>query len=207
MSRPALISLALLLPVAGRADGREFYTLFGAQLVLPHYYDTLSATDTATPIAGALEFTAYYGLTNTIHVGIAAHVSRARDIALSKATVTLSDGSASPGAVYENDLAIGAGALVLYRFDTRRVLAPVLSLEIGANHHSYTQIDHIPAGATYQITFPDSSEFVLSGRAAFLLEYRLGDRFVATSGVSLVLEPGGHAPWQIALPFLVGVIW
>jgi hypothetical protein len=50
-------------------------------------------------------------------------------------------------------------------------------------------------------------EFVLSARTAFLLEYRLGDRFVAATGVSLTIEPGGHAPWQIALPLRVGVVW
>ena len=206
MRQLALLMIALVVPATARADKGELYTLVGVQLLLPRYDDALSGTARATPTTGGLDAVAYYGLTNWIHVGMAVHVSRTRDMAFENAKVTLSDGSPSTGAVYLNDLAIGGGALALLRLDTGYRLAPVLSLEVGVNHHSYTEIDHVPSGAGYRIAFPDVSEFALSARAEFLLEYRFTDRLIAAAGISTVAEQG-HMPWQLGVPLRFGVIW
>jgi hypothetical protein len=206
MRRLALLSLVLVIPATVRADKGELYALIGGQFLLPRYDSALGGPGRATPTAGGLDAVAYYGLTNWIHVGAAVHVSRVSDVTFENTRVTLSDGSPSTGAVYLNDLASGGGAVALCRFDTGYRLAPVLSLELGVNHHSYTEIDHVPAGASYQLAFPDVSEFVLSARGELLLEYRFTDHLVAAAGVSAVAEQG-HMPWQLGVPLRFGVIW
>ncbi len=148
----------------------------------------------------------YYGLTNTLHLGAVARLGGSKNALFDPITVQLSDGSTSSGRLYEDHLGLWVSALALYRFNTGRSLAPVLSAEVGFAQHSYKNLQHVPTGALFSIYLPDTSETIFVGRIAALAQYRFSDHFVGSTGVALTLAPRGLTLWQLSVPLEVGVV-
>jgi hypothetical protein len=204
----SIVLLAVLFASgAARADRKEVYTVLGYQAGASHYLLPATGSGSVTSYAGALDASAYYGLTNALHVGGRVRVTSSSDVHFSGTTVILSDGSQSTGDVYDDHRALGVGALALYRVDTGSALAPVIELEGGFTIHEYRRIAHVPGGAAYAIPLASVSELVLHGAGALLFEYRLGKRWMFATGVGVHVEAGGLTPWSVIAPFRIGFIW
>lgn len=205
--RAGLLALALLAVSPVRADQQELYTVIGYAPGVSHFDLPANGSGSTTSFAGAIDLSAYYGLTNKLHVGGRIRGSSSTDVRFAAATLTLPGGEQSSGDVYQNHRSLGLAALAHYRLDTWPRLAPAFEVEAGFTSHQYRRIEHMPAGVTYTIELPDISETVLHGAVALLLEYRLGNRWVAAIGLSLRGEAGGFTPWTLGVPLRVGVIW
>ena len=206
-ARLTLLLLVLLSGGTARADRRELYTVLGYEPGVARYELPVAGAGSATSYAATLTLSAYYGLSNTFHLGGRLRLARNPDVHFGGAVVRMPDGSRSLGDVYEDDLSLGIGALALYRFDTRTSLAPVAEVEAGFTSHQFQRIEHIPAGATHTIPERGVSRVALYGAAALLVEYRFRDRWVAAAGIALQGEGGGLMPLGVRVPVRVGVIW
>jgi len=203
----ALAILALATPQAARADKRELYTFVAFEPQLTSFTEPVAASASGTLFTPAIELGAFYGLTNTLHIGGVLRVSQANDLRIDNAHTTLPDGTPVDGSVYFNHLSIGIGALAYYRFDTGRSLAPALEAEIGFTSHEYSLVALGPAGESFTVAYPSVSEFRLHLRATALAEYRFTNHIHASAGVGFSAEPGGLAPWQVVIPLRFAWIW
>ncbi len=201
-----LVLLGLAAQGAARADYQEVYTVLGYQAGASHYLLPGAGSSSVTSYAGVLDLSAYYGLTNRLHVGGRVRLTSSSDVHFSGATVRLPDGSQSTGDVYDDHLALGVGALALYRVDTGLHLAPIVELEGGFTTHEYRRIVHVPGGAGYTVPLASVSETVLHGGGAMLLEYRFRTRWIVATGVGVEFEQG-LTPWTVVVPFRVGCTW
>lgn len=206
--RAVIFATALsLLPAAARADRREGYVLVSVEPVLLHATDAYDSAGAGTAPAGSLAVTAYYGITNTLHVGAAVRTTAARDVRVSRMSAPLADGTRPSGTLYEDLLGVSVGAVALYRVDTGYRTAPTLSVEAGFGSYSYSRRAHAPNGATYSVPVPSVSYLAPYLRPAIGLEYRMSDRLVAGVAVAVELAPGAHKPWALGVPFSFGLIW
>jgi len=200
--------LALLLgPSGARADRRELYTVLGLEPQLTRFSEPLAASADAMRFTPALELAAFYGLTNSLHVGAALRLSQSRGLEIRNADVFLPDHSPSSGSVSFDHRSIGFGVLGYYRLDTGRSIAPGLAVEAGFASHAYSAVNHSPTGASFGIPYPSTSEFRPYLRATLGAEYRCMDHLYASLAVGASFEPGGLAAWQLVLPLRVGWIW
>jgi hypothetical protein len=207
--RAGALTLLLGLCVArpARADLKELYTVVGYEPAVSHYDLPASGSGSATALSGTFDLSAYYGLTNTWHVGGRIRGSISSDVHLAGVQLNMPDGSVSSGDVYLDHRSVGIGALGLYRLDTGLHLAPVLEVEAGFTSHQYRRIAHVPTGVAYVIPLSDVSETVFHGAAAVLVEYRFRNRWIAAAGAGVQVEPGARVPWSVDVPLRVGVIW
>ena len=206
-TRPIVFLAALFAAGAARADYTDVYTVLGYQAGASHHLLPATGSGSVTGYAGALDVSAYYGLTDALHVGGRVRLGSSSDVHFSGTTVRLPDGSQSTGDVYDDHRALGVGALALYRVATGFALAPVLELEGGFTTHEYRRIAHVPGGAAYTVSLASVSETVLHGAGALLFEYRLTNRWIVATGVGVQVEAGGLTPWSAFVPFRVGCIW
>ncbi|WP_160308984.1 hypothetical protein [Anaeromyxobacter sp. PSR-1] len=190
-----------------QADLKELFTVVGYAPAVSHYDLPASGSGSATAYTGAIDLSAYYGLTNTWHVGGRIRGSIASDVHLADVRLNMPDGSVSTGDVYLDHRSVGLGALALYRLDTGLHLAPVLEVEAGFTSHQYRRIAHVPTGVAFTIPLSDVSETVFHGGAALLVEYRFGNRWIAAAGAGLQVEPGARVPWSVNLPLRAGIVW
>lgn len=176
--RPAPLVLAVLLSTPALADRRELYLELEAGLGVQLLADAATATQRGTGLGPALQLSAFYGLTNSLHVGGYARGFFAPDIAFPSVTATLADGSTPTGTLYENAFGAGAGGLARWRFDTGYPIAPFAQLELGVAWVRFEKLQLIPNGRNFGLELPSQSLLALDGRALIGLEWRLGDRFV-----------------------------
>ncbi len=202
-----LLAIGLCVAGSARADVKELYTVVGYEQAVSRYDLPASGSGSATALTGTFDLSAYYGLTNTWHVGGRIRGSLSSDVHLADARVNMPDGSVSRGDVYLDHRSVGIGALALYRLDTGLHLAPVLEVEAGFTSHQYRRIAHVPTGVAYIIPLSDVSETVFHGAAAVLVEYRFRNRWIAAAGAGVQVEPAARVPWSVNLPLRVGVIW
>lgn len=181
--------------------------LLGYEPGVSHYKLGTTGTGSATRPAGlALSATVLRGLTNTWHAGGRLHFANSTDVHVGNAIVKMQEGPTQQGDVYEDHRALGAGALLLYRFDTHAPVAPVLEVEGGVASHQYSRVIFIPTGATKKYDQPSRSRTSAFGSASLLLEYRFATRWLASAGVTGQVETG-DLPWSIRVPVRVGMIW
>lgn len=202
-----VISVLLAAPAAASADDQELYTLLQLEPVSHHVTDPVRGEVEANAWGAGLALSGYYGLTNTIHVGGALRVARAKNVPFEDVSVISSSGTRNTGRLYADTQSFAIGGLALYRLDTGRAMAPTLSAEAGVLRRSYTNVALTPAGASYGLPVDDNSETLLYGRLTLSLEYRFWERWLASVGVAGQLEPGGLQPWQLSVPVNVGLIW
>src|SRR3954469_24207024 len=82
----AMSLIATLLASAPvRADHKETYTLLGYQAGVSHYMLPATGSGSTISYGGALDFTAYYGLSNTLHVGGRVRATATSDVHISGA--------------------------------------------------------------------------------------------------------------------------
>lgn len=203
----AFAALFALVPGIAQADRKELYVALGLEPALMHTNDAYDTRASGNTTRGALALTAYYGLTNTLHVGAALRSTMAKDIHVSPIAVQLPDGTRPTGTLYEDLFAVSLGAVAHYRVDTGYRTAPTLSLEAGLASYSYTNRIHSPNNAGYAFTVRSTSDTAPYVRPAVGVEYRATDRVVVAVSVAAELAPGVHQPWAIGIPFNVGLIW
>lgn len=206
--RTVAMVVGLLASPSARADHKETYTLVGYQGGLSHYrFPGTTGSGSTTVYAGALDLTAYYGLSNTLHVGGRVRATSSSDVHIGDATVAVPGGSRSAGDVYFDQRSLGFGVLGLYRVDTGYAVAPVVELELGFTTHQYRRIAHVPAGRAFFVSLPDTSETALQASTALLLEYRFRNSWIVIAGATVQVEPGGFTPWSVTVPIRFGRIW
>lgn len=202
-----LLLAALLLPLVATADRRELYgtlTLGPAFLVVT---DPAAGDSTTTRPALSAELVGYYGLTNSLHVGASLRFLGTKDARFPSLTVQQPDGSTPSGSLYLDTWGLGAAALAAYRLDTGFNLAPVARVEVGLAYTRYSNLALIPESLAYALPLPSLSDLAFITRASLALEYRLGDRFVASAGVGIRHAIGSLTTWTLDIPLTFGVIW
>jgi hypothetical protein len=200
-----LVLVGLVAPSSARADRRELYVLLGYEAGVGHHQVPVAGDAAATQYADALDVTAYYGVSNSLHVGGRLRLSSSSNLRFSGVAVAKDDGSTVTGDVFVDDRSLDVGGVVLWRVDTGYSLAPVLELGAGLAVHEYRNISHYPAGGGI-VALASTSEAVAYGSGTVLVEYRFRDRWLATTGVGVQVE-GGRTPWSLLVPFRVGMIW
>lgn len=189
-----LAVLASLAPLHALADRRELYAeLTFAPSLLVVRAPTADSTASRPALGG--ELLACYGLSNTIHVGLALHAARATDLAFA---------AAAAGTLYSDLLDLSARALVAYRLDTGSALAPIARIELGVAHDRFTRAQILYQG--FSTPAGDVAETSLTAGAAIAAEYRIGDHLVATLGIH-ARRTFGRLAWSLDLPISFGAIW
>jgi len=205
--RSALRALALLLGVVASApafaDSRELYVLAEGGPTLLALKDTQTKQAHAGQLGCMGGVTAYYGLTDTIHVGLAGRFSLADNAAFGPLTVS----GLPSGTLYENVTAIGGDAVFVYRGDTGYAFAPVARAQAGLEYISYSGQQLITADLSHATSFPDQTQVVLGIQLAVALEYRLSDHWVVSVGVAGRLNTTPLSPFQFTLPVTLGGVW
>jgi hypothetical protein len=202
--RTALLVLALAFAGLARADRRELYVTGAASPSLVSLRDPVAGTARASRLVGQLELASLYGLTNSLHVGGAV-----RALFASNQSFTGVAGAAYgyTGSLYQDLLAFGVSARAAYRVDTGHRLAPVLGLELGAEHLRFTNLQLFPDEKGYSLALPPQSDTALSARAGAALEWRINDRLFASAGVGYRRFFGSRAAWQLDFPATFGTVW
>jgi hypothetical protein len=210
-ARPRLRAIVALLAASmassALADRRELYTVLAYEPGFCRFDVPVGSGDPTTRFCNSVAAAAYYGFTNSVHLGGRVRASRMTDIHFTGTTVRLGDGSASYGDIYEDHWSLGIGALAAYRFDIRGPLAPVAELEAGVVAHKYDRIEHVPSGATHTVPEGSKSSTELYAAASLLAEYRFANRWAASAGMSGQLESGRLRPWSVTFPVRVAYIW
>lgn len=197
---------ALARPSAAYGDRRELYTTLSLEPGWALSGDPLSGEGVTGAPAIGVNAAAYYGLSNTVHLGAVVRLGYSRDFTYDRLNVVLPDGTSSRGRLFYNRSQVGFSALGRYRFDTGGRWAPVMWLEVGLVHEAASGIEHIPQGSSFGIFFADRRETALSCRSGIELEYRLSERWVLGLGAAIAGSPGRQEV-QMALPAKVGVVW
>ncbi|RKH92983.1 hypothetical protein [Corallococcus sp. AB038B] len=205
--RFAVLLSLLLLPSAALADRGELYTLLEGGPSLLAVDDALDGEARATPAALGAQLLAYYGLSNTLHVGAAFGGVLRNDVGYMGKTYRTQDGSQPQGDFFQNLTGISLAAVAAYRVDTGYDLAPVFRLELGAAYLRYSALQFYPANVSLALDVPTRSEFAPTARAVAGLEYRFASSYVASIGLSARRNFGARAAWSVDLPVHFGLIW
>lgn len=203
----ALALLFCLSAAAALADRRELYVTGSASAAQLQLQDPAGGAVGASPFGLGAELGAFYGITNSIHVGGSASFSLTRDASFSGVSVRLDDGSQPRGALYQDAWSLTAGPYVHYRYDTGYDLAPIGRLGVSAGYVQYSRLQLIPDGRDFAIPFPDQSEFVFGARALLGAEYRFNDWMVASIAIGARHHFNSLWPWQFELPLTFGMIF
>jgi hypothetical protein len=211
----ALAASLFLLPSAARADRRDWYVTLTAEPTSATVKDPITGGESGTEMGfGAFALSAFYGLTNTIHVGAALHYATEKNVSFGGVTID-QGGWPTTGTAYGNVATYSATALAQYRLDTGYSVAPVARAELGVASVHSTSAAFRPDGAGYTLAYPDKSEFALEARASLLAEYRFarsprylpGEQLVASVGIGFVARPGTASPTGLSVPVSLGFVW
>lgn len=204
--RLALLA-ALVISGTALADRREAYVLLEGGVGVQLLTDAATGSQSATAFGPAGAVQVFYGLTNTLHLG--AYVRGAYLSSLSFAGVqpTLADGSTPTGTLYEDELAIGGGALLRLRIDTGVLVAPFAQLELGATWLHFSGLALYPPSHAFAIALPERDVLAPDARGVLGLELRLVEHLVLELrlGVRRALTP--IVPWQFDGGLAVGAVW
>lgn len=206
MNRLALLVLVVAASPA-LADRREAYVLLEAGAAADLLLDGPTGQRPGTAIGPAGELQAFYGLTNSLHVGVYARGGLAFDVAFPGVQPTLQDGSRPTGALYANTHGFGGGLLARWRFDTGFAVAPFLQLELGGAWRRFRVQQLIPTGRDFAIGLPDVDTSGLDGRLVVGGEYRIGDHLLLELLVGARRSTAALMPWQLSGSAAVGVVW
>jgi hypothetical protein len=199
----ATLAGLLLAPCSAWADARELYVLVEGAPALLFLKDPSAGQASTRQVAFLGAVTAYYGFTNSLHLGLNAHLAITDNVSFPG----LSIDSLPQGTLYENVLAVGADALAAYRLDTGYPVAPVARLQFGGTYQSYLGQQLVTNDMAHAVALPDKSELVWGVQLGLGAEYRFGDHLVASLGVAARYSLSGLIRWQLSLPLTAGVIW
>ena len=197
----------MLMPAVGRADRREFYTTVDIAPIYMHLDEPIRGGPKTNCVGAEASLSAYYGLTNSFHLGGSLHYAMAKDAKFDNVSLLLPDGTPSSGAVFEDVTAFSATGLLAYRLNLGRPFTTVAQVEAGLVSLAYGNIGHVPQGTNYSIGFPKESETRLELRASLRGDYRFGEHFLVGAGLGIVAHPGAMNSWSVIVPVTVGWIW
>jgi hypothetical protein len=205
-TRLLLCAAALLLSSAALADRQEFYVVptFGPELL------RMSAPthgSMATKPTLGFSLSGFYGLTNSLHAGVALHYASLANVPFDRTSATLTDGSQPTGTLYSDSSLYGATVFALYRLNMPSALVPVFKLGVGPVIASYKNLALFPEGTQFQIAQPDQSEVGFATQLSVGAQYRLGNHFLASAALEVRRNFGTHTPWEYALPISAGYVW
>lgn len=203
----AVALIAVAFPLVASADRREVYLGASMSPTLVRIDDPVTGRAHTNSPALGLDLSAIYGLTNSIHVGLALHALTTKNLAFSGVPAPLDDGSRPPGTLYEDLLGLGAAALVHYRYDTGGSFAPIGELEVGATDLRYSNLVHNPSGTQLGLALPNASELVWGAGASVGVEYRLSNRFVATISARVDHYFSALTRWSFSIPVGISFVW
>lgn len=203
----ALVILVALVALPALADRRELYLELEGGLGVQLMTDASTASSSTVGFGGAAQLHAFYGLTNSLHVGGYARGFYAPDLAFRSVTPTLTDGSRPTGTLYENAFGAGGGALVRWRFDTGYPIAPFAQLELGFAWARFEKLQLIPEGKNFGIDLPTVDLIAPDGRLVVGLEYRLADRFLISLHLGGRRSLNRVSQWQLDAALAGGIIF
>ena len=206
-ARFLVLAAILLASTPANADRKETYTVLGFDAGANRYKVPADGFGSTTAFAGALDLGVYYGLNNTLHVGGRLRVTITPNVHFDSVKLSMPGGSDSVGSLFVDHRSVSLGAVGHHRFDTGVAVAPVLELEAGFAAHQFRRVEHVPAGAGFKFALGNKSQNALYGAGALLLEYRLANRWIAMTGISVRAESADLQPWSLSVPLRVGVVW
>jgi hypothetical protein len=204
-ARAALVLLVSTFASPALGDRGETYVVLGFSPGMTRYKLGRTGSGETTNASSTFNVTAYYGLSNTWHVGGRLRTNRTTNLHVANATTDLNR-IQTVGDVYEDHLGLGLDGVILYRVDTHYPLAPLIELAGGVTSHQFSRIAFIPARSTYSYSRPSIHNVALHGGATVLLEYRFATRWVAAAGVSAEAE-SGDVPSSFTVPLRLGAVW
>jgi hypothetical protein len=187
---------------AARADRRDLYVAASAGPAVVSLHDSLAGTTTTSAPAFAASGAAWYGLTHTLHVGLAASATLATNATFPGTTTHLPDGTPATGTLASNLGAFGLAALCRYRRDTGWRLAPWAQLDLGISATRFSSQElSSSAGAITALPAATRAEGV--ARLGLGLEYRLKRGLLLSAGIVAGIATGPR-PYQFEVPLLIG---
>lgn len=202
-----LALLCCLLSSSALADRREFYGMLEGGLGVQFLADAASGSKPGTGLGPAGEVQLFFGLTNSLHVGVYGRGFFSPDVAFADVTATLPDGSMPSGALYENAHGFGGGAMLRWRFDTGYDIAPFAQLELGFGWARFSKLELIPSRRDYGLPLPMREVFTADGRLVIGLEVRLIEHLVLEVAVGGRRSLSDVIPWQLDACVGVGTVW
>jgi hypothetical protein len=204
-----VLAACLLGAVGARADSRELYSL--ASIVPTVSFVRESGARSSARLGVALELSSLYGLDNELHIGGSLRVGGLKNATFRSASVSLDDGAAFNGALYEDALQISAAFAAAYRVDLSARWAPVIRVDVGMTMSAYSNRQLIvgyPAhDPPYGATLSTVRSLSPGGRIAFLVQRRLGDEWAIEAGLGLRAEIGSRGATQLELPLTAAWIF
>ena len=205
----AAAALALL-PGAARADERDLYVLLHGGPAFLRLTDPVEGTATTSSPAGSLGLTSYYGLSDTLHLGLSLSGTKRSGVKYPGLAVVLENGTRPEGDFYEDHLRLGAAALAHYRFNTGRSWAPFAQLELGGAQVRRTNLQEYVTGTRrYAAPAGDTSttQLVPVAAAQLGLELRFLNNWSASVGLQAGTSLGSQKALQIHVPLSIGYIF
>lgn len=197
----------ILVSAPALADRRELYVLLEGGAAVESLRDAPSLTQSGTAVGPAGELQAFYGLSNTLHLGGYVRGLYAPNVSFQGVAAVLEDGSRPTGTLYEDTHGFGAGVLARWRFDTGYTLAPLAQLELGATWRRYRLQQLIPSGKDFAISLPDKDELAPDVRLVAGVEYRVLDQVLLELLVGARRPLAGVIAWQLTGSVAVGLVW
>jgi len=208
MQRRVLAAMVLVLGFEARADRREIYTMVAIEPGVASAHAPVQPPGTSSHVACGAQLAAFYGVTNSIHVGAALSFNYAPNFRYGNVSRRLEDGSSTPvGTYFQNGMTVGLGALAQYRFDTGFALAPIARLEVGLNFAQLVGAQLQPDGRDFGIDFAAEGRAVFAARGLVGVEWRVSERWVGSVGIGYRRNFGGSVPWEISVPLGIGLVW
>lgn len=208
-SLTSLAGLAVVLAAfAARADRAELHIIpaFSPELMSLTVPTDGSASSASKPTV-ALSLCGFYGITNTLHVGVELRYTGLKNVPFEHTSVALSDGSSPTGTLYSDTTLYSATAFALYRVDLPSAIVPVFRLGAGPVIGSYKNLALYPDQTQFHLSQPDQSEFGFALTLSVGAQYRVGNHWLAALSVEVRRNLGLHVPWEYALPLSVGYVW
>jgi opacity protein-like surface antigen len=201
------LGVVLLGASSARADRREWYLVPTVAPELMRLVQPTSDVGRVTKPTVGFGLSAFYGLTNSLHVGAEVHLASLRNISFEGATFLLGDGSTPSGALYADEGVYSLTATALYRLVLPTDFAPLVGVGAGPVLARYSSLALYPSGTQFTLARPDSSELGFAARALVGLDYRLGNHLSASLAFEVRRDFGTHVPWEFGVPVSVAYIW
>ncbi|MCY1003905.1 hypothetical protein OWM54_42855 [Myxococcus sp. MISCRS1] len=203
----SFLLLMALAPATSSADSRELYLLISGGPGLMRLEDPLEGESSASKIGGGVSLTAYYGLTDELHLGASFGILGASNVTYGDTRVTLPSGSRPLGDLEQDLLGLSFALVAHYRYDTGAAWAPFAQLELGGQYRRHQHLLHRVANTTLGAAFPDVSEVSPAAGLQLGLEYRFRNWWTTSVGVGITTNPADLGQVEFRLPLSVGIIF
>ncbi|TQF13435.1 hypothetical protein FJV41_23895 [Myxococcus llanfairpwllgwyngyllgogerychwyrndrobwllllantysiliogogogochensis] len=202
-----LLMLVGLAPVTSSADSREIYVLLSGGPSLLRLEDPLEGAASASAAGGGIGVTAYYGLTDELHLGASVGIQGASNVTYAGTRVTLPSGSRPLGDLQQDLLGLSFGLVAHYRYDTGAAWAPFAQLELGGQYRRHHHLVHLVSNTELGAAFPDVSKVSPAAGLQLGLEYRFRNWLTTSVGLGVTTNPADLGQVEFRVPITVGIIF